>query len=107
MSPRDSGRAAGDSSIGVCDPFRERDRAASLLPRRAITVVAGMQAERKDTVESEVLRLVEQLAPTRGREVTPAAKRGDLGLDSLAVADLAVAVEERFGVRLVDAGVAA
>src|SRR5439155_23040290 len=63
-------------------------------------------AERKDTVESEVLRLVEQLAPTRGREVTPAAKLDDLGLDSLAVADLAVAVEERFGVRLVDADVA-
>jgi len=62
-----------------------------------------MRAERDSTVESEVTKLVAQLARGRKDDLGPDAQLADLGLDSLAVADLAVALEERFGVRLADA----
>ena len=53
-----------------------------------------------ESVERTVAELCEEVAPPAHRPVTPEASLADLGLDSLGLADLAVAVEERFGVRL-------
>ncbi len=64
-----------------------------------------MQAEREASIESEVLRLVADLAPVGGSPAVPDALLRDCGLDSLACAELVTALEERYGVRLVDAAV--
>lgn len=76
-----------------------------------------MQADRLDprpsSVESEVIALVAALAAWKGGEgpggtiegIDSGSSLTGLGFDSLACADLAVSVEERFGVRLADADV--
>jgi 1-acyl-sn-glycerol-3-phosphate acyltransferase len=61
-----------------------------------------MRAERDDTTESEVTRLVAELVPG-GLPVRSDATLAELGLDSLGVADLALGLEDRFGIRLADA----
>jgi 1-acyl-sn-glycerol-3-phosphate acyltransferase len=52
-------------------------------------------------VEDQIAGMVAPLA-RRDRPGAPGDRLADLGLDSLACAELAIAVEERFGVRLVD-----
>ncbi len=60
-----------------------------------------MQTEHEASRAEQVFQLVMELAPhPPAREPDLDAQLGDLGYDSLAFADLAVAVEERFGVRL-------
>lgn len=67
-----------------------------------------MQAEReRGSVDAELAELCAQLAPEPLSEVGRDAKLRDLGFDSLACAELALAVEERFGVRLADSDVGA
>jgi 1-acyl-sn-glycerol-3-phosphate acyltransferase len=72
-----------------------------------------MQAEAEQpepdptSIADAVAGLVAELAPRRGRRVEPGAVLADLGYDSLACADLAVALEDRFGVRLADGDVTA
>ncbi len=53
-----------------------------------------------ESVERTVAELYEEIAPPGHPPATPDASLADLGLDSLGLADLAVALEERFGVRL-------
>ncbi len=53
-------------------------------------------------MEDVVAGLVAELQPKAGAAPTPGAELADLGLDSLACADLAVALEQRFGMRLAD-----
>ena len=62
--------------------------------------VASMRPPVDESVERTVAELCEEVAPTGHPPITPDASLADLGLDSLGLADLAVAVEERFGVRL-------
>jgi 1-acyl-sn-glycerol-3-phosphate acyltransferase len=60
-----------------------------------------VQTEREPSRAEQVFQLVMELAPNPpAREPPLDAQLEDLGYDSLACADLAVAVEERFGVRL-------
>jgi 1-acyl-sn-glycerol-3-phosphate acyltransferase len=61
-----------------------------------------MQAEGDASVEQLVADLVVPLAIPERCRLIPTAQLGEVGLDSLACAELAIAVEERFGVRLVD-----
>ncbi|HEV8421054.1 MAG TPA: 1-acyl-sn-glycerol-3-phosphate acyltransferase [Actinomycetota bacterium] len=63
-----------------------------------------MRAERRRgaSVEDVVAGLVAELRPVAGTDPSPDARLMDLGLDSLACADVAVALEHRFGVRLAD-----
>jgi 1-acyl-sn-glycerol-3-phosphate acyltransferase len=61
-----------------------------------------MQTERDASIEETIALLVAGLAKREERRVEEV-RLVDLGLDSLACAELATAVEERFGVRLVDA----
>lgn len=56
-----------------------------------------------ETVERGVVDLVAALAPRGGPSPGPDAELADLGYDSLACADLALALEERFGFRLAEA----
>jgi 1-acyl-sn-glycerol-3-phosphate acyltransferase len=60
------------------------------------------QAEAKESVERFVLATCADLAPSEAPSPSLDATLADLGMDSLACADLAVAVEERFGARLGD-----
>ena len=53
-----------------------------------------------ESVERTVAELCAEIAPKGHPPPTPDAALADLGLDSLGLADLAVALEERFGVRL-------
>ncbi len=53
-------------------------------------------------MEEVVAGLVAELQPSAGAAPTPDVRLVDLGLDSLACADLAVALEQRFGMRLAD-----
>jgi 1-acyl-sn-glycerol-3-phosphate acyltransferase len=62
-----------------------------------------MQAERDAPIEQVVARMIEPLARASHSRRLGGHRLADLGLDSLACAELAIAVEERFGVRLVDA----
>jgi 1-acyl-sn-glycerol-3-phosphate acyltransferase len=66
-----------------------------------------MRAERRReaSIEDAVASLCAELRSETGPPPTPDATLVDLGLDSLASADLAVALEDRFGVRLADANV--
>ena len=57
-------------------------------------------------MEQIVAELLAEVAPELG-PVSPIAVLADMGVDSLAMADLAAAIEERFGVRLADGDVAA
>ena len=59
-----------------------------------------MRPPADESVERTVSELCEEVAPPGHPPVTPEASLADLGLDSLGLADLAVALEERFGVRL-------
>jgi len=60
-----------------------------------------MKTERDAPVERAVLDLCRSLQDEPGaRPVTPEASLSEIGLDSLACAELAVAIEDRFGVRL-------
>jgi 1-acyl-sn-glycerol-3-phosphate acyltransferase len=60
-----------------------------------------VQAERDPSIDRAVMDLCAELG-SGARPPSLDAPLADLGLDSLACADLAVAVEERFGVRLAD-----
>ena len=60
-----------------------------------------MRAKRGDAAGAEVTRLIAGLIPD-DRAVRPEATLAELGLDSLGMADLALWLEERFGVRLSD-----
>jgi 1-acyl-sn-glycerol-3-phosphate acyltransferase len=60
-----------------------------------------MEAEREPSIEREVMDLAAR-AGAGARPHSPDVTLSDLGLDSLACAELALAVEERFGVRLAD-----
>lgn len=66
-----------------------------------------MRAERRReaSIEEVVAALCAELRPDAGPAPTQNARLVDLGLDSLACADLAAALEDRFGVRLADADV--
>jgi 1-acyl-sn-glycerol-3-phosphate acyltransferase len=68
-----------------------------------------MWAERETSSQQVVMDLCFALAAEAGAgtgiDVTPDAPLADFGLDSLAFAELAVALEERFGVRLADGDV--
>lgn len=57
------------------------------------------------SVEDAVLTLCAELRPEAGPPPKPDGRLIDLGLDSLACADLAAALEDRFGARLADADV--
>jgi len=63
-----------------------------------------MRVERRrgTSMEDVVAGLVADLQPPAGVAPTPDARLVDLGLDSLACADLAVALEQRFSLRLAD-----
>jgi 1-acyl-sn-glycerol-3-phosphate acyltransferase len=63
-----------------------------------------MQAEREAPVDVVVAGMAAALAPRDGRGRIGSGRLTELGLDSLACAELAIAVEERFGVRLIDGG---
>jgi len=65
-----------------------------------------MQAEPDVPVDRSVLDMCAELAPEPGLALDPNTVLADVGFDSLGCADLAVAIEERFGVRLPDAEVA-
>ena len=64
-----------------------------------------MQAERELSVEETVALICPDVAAPGTLPPEPGRLLSDLGLDSLGCADLAVAVEEHFGVRLADADV--
>jgi len=65
---------------------------------------ASMEAERDTAVDRAVLELADEVgAGVRPRSLD--VSLADLGLDSLGCADLALAVEERFRIRLVDSDV--
>jgi 1-acyl-sn-glycerol-3-phosphate acyltransferase len=66
-----------------------------------------MRAERhrEGSIEHVVAELVAELRPAPGADPTSGARLVDIGLDSLACADLAAALEDRLGVRLADADV--
>jgi 1-acyl-sn-glycerol-3-phosphate acyltransferase len=66
-----------------------------------------MRAERRReaSIEDVVASLCADLRPDAGPPPTQDARLVDLGLDSLACADLAAALEDRFGVKLADADV--
>ena len=50
-----------------------------------------------NTVRKEVRRLIEQLAPVHGVEISPSTELGvDLGYESLRLMELATALEDRF-----------
>jgi 1-acyl-sn-glycerol-3-phosphate acyltransferase len=60
------------------------------------------------SIEEQVADLCGSLAPNGGAtEPSPASTLAELGFDSLACADLAAGLEDRFGVRLADADVGA
>jgi 1-acyl-sn-glycerol-3-phosphate acyltransferase len=61
-----------------------------------------MQAERDASIEETIALMVAGLVKSDGRRREDA-RLAELGLDSLACAEVATAVEDRFGVRLVDA----
>jgi 1-acyl-sn-glycerol-3-phosphate acyltransferase len=58
-----------------------------------------------DTLERAVGEMAAQLAPNLKASVSPDTLLGALGFDSLACADLTAALDERFGVRMVEADV--
>jgi 1-acyl-sn-glycerol-3-phosphate acyltransferase len=66
-----------------------------------------MRSERpgETEIEDDVAEFVRELRPEPGLVLTRDSKLVDLGLDSLACADLAVALERRFGVNLADSDV--
>jgi acyl carrier protein len=50
-----------------------------------------------NTVRGDVRRLIEQLAPVRGVEISPSTELGvDLGYESLRLMELATALEDHF-----------
>ncbi len=54
----------------------------------------------EQTVREDVRRLIEQLAPVRDAEITPASELGvDLGYESLRLMELAAAFEDHFKLR--------
>jgi 1-acyl-sn-glycerol-3-phosphate acyltransferase len=61
-----------------------------------------MAADPAEDLERFVLRTCADLAPPEAPPPAPDATLADLGMDSLACADLAVAIEDRYGVRLGD-----
>jgi 1-acyl-sn-glycerol-3-phosphate acyltransferase len=60
------------------------------------------ERRREASVEDTVAAFVRELRPETGTAPTRDARLSALGLDSLACADLAFALEQRFGVRLAD-----
>src|SRR5207253_7622059 len=64
--------------------------------------LSGMRAQELDPVESAVVELCGELATNPNGTVTLQTRLADAGIDSLAVAEIAIAMEERFGVRLAD-----
>jgi acyl carrier protein len=51
----------------------------------------------KNTVREDVRKLIEQLAPVQGVEISPSTELGvDLGYESLRLMELATALEDRF-----------
>ena len=64
-----------------------------------------MSARTEPSVEKQVEQLAAEVMPSARGSLRPDAVLADLGFDSLACADLALAVEERFGVRLADTDV--
>ncbi len=64
-----------------------------------------MRAAREPSVEQQIEQLAAELAPSPGERLTPRTLLAEVGFDSLAWADLALAVEERFGIRLGDTDV--
>src|SRR5438105_13037183 len=64
-----------------------------------------MRAAREPSVEQQIERLAEKLASSPGRRLAPGTALAEAGFDSLACADLALAIEERFGIRLADTDV--
>ena len=65
-----------------------------------------MEAGRGASIQEQVAELCAALGPEDTAPPTSDAVLTELGLDSLACADLAAAVEERFGIRLADGDVA-
>lgn len=72
-------------------------------------MMAAMRAEREAeaSIERILVELCAQIRPVAGPPPEPDDTLSDMGFDSLAYADLAVAVDERFGVRLADADLSA
>jgi 1-acyl-sn-glycerol-3-phosphate acyltransferase len=69
-------------------------------------VKEGLDRDVGDGVERLVAELCADSSGEPGVVVTPATHLRELGLDSLATAELAIALDARFGVRLADADVA-
>jgi 1-acyl-sn-glycerol-3-phosphate acyltransferase len=65
----------------------------------------GPEPDALASLEGAVAALCAEVAPVEAATPSPDASLASLGFDSLATADLAAAVEERFGVRLADAEV--
>lgn len=95
-----------DSSIGV---WADRPRPGFRRRARIAYSVAAMWANPDEPIEHVLAQLCRELGPSNRAgaepEITPRATLEALGFDSLMCADLALAVEERFGVRLADADV--
>ncbi len=64
-----------------------------------------MRVEPEPSVERQIEQLAEEVLPAARGSLSPDGVLSDAGFDSLACADLALAVEERFGVRLADTDV--
>jgi 1-acyl-sn-glycerol-3-phosphate acyltransferase len=64
-----------------------------------------MSARAEPTIEQQIEQLAADVLPSSSGRLGPDAVLAELGFDSLACADLALAVEDRFGVRLADADV--
>jgi 1-acyl-sn-glycerol-3-phosphate acyltransferase len=88
-----------DSNPGLRPSLRE-------IPRIAYSYL-GMRAERhsQSSVDDAVKELIAELQPDPSAGQDPDARLVDLGLDSLACADLAATLEERFKVSLADSDV--
>jgi len=72
------------------------------MEAKRASVADGRRATGRPSVRTTVIELVRELLPTP-RRVRPDETLAELGLDSLAAADLAIGIEERLGVRLPDA----
>src|SRR6266540_3485253 len=64
-----------------------------------------MAGEDDTYVQETLIKMCETVAADVQRPLDPSSTLAELGLDSLACADLALAVEDQFGVRLADADV--
>lgn len=98
--------AEADSNIGHSVPRSVEGRALAtlcLVQAEGPRVPSGGRRPPAPAEEGTVLELVRDLLPAP-RDVGRDDALSELGLDSLAVADLAIGIEERLGVRLPDAG---